>query len=120
MKEEVKKWWKYSESDINTADYLFQGKRYKDASFYCQQAIEKGLKALLLKKGRKIIKIHDLVKLARELDLSEELMKDCEILNIVYVDTRYPDIGTKKYIKKETLNDIKSAKKILKWIRKNL
>ena len=120
MKEEVKRWWDYSESDINTAKYLFKGKKYKDASFYCQQAVEKALKALLLQKSKKIIKVHDLVKLAKTLNLSEELIKDCERLSIVYVDTRYPDTGTKRYTKIETDEDLKIANKILKWIKKGL
>ena len=120
VKEEAERWWKYSESDVKTAKYLFEGKKYKDASFYCQQAVEKALKALLLKRGKKIIKVHDLVKLAKVLNLGEELIKDCERLSIVYIDTRYPDIGTKQYTKNETSEDIKIAKKVVKWIKKNL
>jgi len=120
MKEEVKRWWKYAESDLKTAKYLFEGKKFKDSSFYCQQAVEKALKASLLKKNKKIVKIHDLVKLARELNLTEEIIKDCERLTIVYVDTRYPDIGSKQYTKNETSEDIKVAERIIKWIKKNL
>lgn len=120
MKEEIKRWWNYAVSDMKTAEYLFEGKKYKDASFYCQQAVEKALKALLLKGNRKIIKVHDLVKLARELNLSEEILEDCERLSIVYVDSRYPDIGTKQYAKSETSIDIKIAERILKWIKKEL
>lgn len=120
MKEEVKRWWEYSKSDIKTAKYLFKGKKYKDTSFYCQQSVEKALKALFLKKHQKVIKVHDLVKLAKELNLSEELIKDSERLTVVYVDTRYPDIGTRQYTKSETLEDLKTAERILKWIKKNL
>ena len=50
MKEEVKEWWEYSKSNISTAEYLFEGKRYKDASFYCQQSVEKGTKGITFKK----------------------------------------------------------------------
>ena len=75
MKEEVKRWWQYSQSDIKTAKYLFKGNKYKDASFYRQQAVEKALKAALLNINRKIIKVHDLVKLAKELHLSEDTIK---------------------------------------------
>ena len=120
MKEQVKRWWEYSQSDIKTAKYLFKGNKYKDASFYCQQAVEKALKAALLKRNRDVIKVHDLVKLAKELHLNEDIIKNCERLTIVYVDTRYPDTGTKTYTKDETLEDIKIAKRILIWIKKNL
>ena len=120
MKEEVRRWWKYAENDLNTDKYLFEGKKYKEASFYCQQAVEKALKTLILKRNNKIIKVHDLVKLARELNLTEEVIKDCERLTIVYVDTRYPDVGSKEYTKNETSEDITIAKRIIKWIKKNL
>jgi len=117
--EEFKKWVEQAERDLNTAEYLFEGKRYKEASFFSQQSAEKLLKALLIKKDKKIIRIHDLVKLGKLLNLDSNLIKDCEILSKVYIDSRYPDLGEKEYTKEETTNDIKIAKKILKWTKEN-
>lgn len=119
-KDVVPEWMKYASDDLSTAKYLLKGKKYKEASFFCQQCAEKALKALLLHRKRELIKVHDLVKLARELGLDESMIKDCEKLTYVYVDSRYPDTGTKSYTRKETLEDIKIAEGVLKWVRKNL
>ena len=77
------------------------------------------MKAILLEKGNEIPKIHDLVGLAKILDLDESMISDCEKLTVVYLDARYPDIGTEKYTKKEASEDIQIAEGILKWARKN-
>ena len=58
----VDDWWKQAERDLDTAKYLFEGSRFKESSLFCQQAVEKALKALLLKNKGEIIKVHDLVK----------------------------------------------------------
>ena len=48
MKEEIKSWVDQSEKDLDTGEYLFEGKRYDEAAFFFQQSVEKALKALLL------------------------------------------------------------------------
>ena len=120
MEKEIENWWQQAERDLDTANYLFDGKRYKEASFFCQQAAEKALKALLLKKEAKIIKIHDLVKLAQLVNISDDLLTDCEKLTFVYVDTRYPDTGKQDYTLNETKADVERAKRILQWVEKNI
>jgi len=117
---EVEQWMEHARSDLQTGQYLFEGKRYRDASFFCQQAAEKALKAVLLKQSKKIIKIHDLVKLAKLVDFDKAYLGDCERLTFVYVDTRYPDTGDKLYTSSETQNDIESCKRILKWAERNI
>ncbi len=120
MKQEVQNWLKQAREDLDTAKYLLDGKKYKQCSFYSQQAAEKGLKGLLILKTRKLIKIHDLVKLAKEVDLDEKLISSCEKLNAVYIDSRYPDIGHSKYTRKEAEDDVAIAEKVLEWIEKNI
>ena len=115
--EEYEKWIEQAERDLSNAEYLFEGKRYKETSFFCQQCAKKALKALLLKRNKKLVKIHDLVRLGKLLDLENNLIKDCEKLSIVYIDSRYPDVGEKSYTKDEALDDLKIAKRILKWVK---
>ena len=50
MKEEVKKWWETALDDLETSKYNLEGNRLAAAAFYAQQSIEKGFKALLIKK----------------------------------------------------------------------
>ncbi len=120
MLSDVERWWNKAKKDLGTAEYLFNGKRYEDASFFCQQSAEKALKAVLLKKKGKIIKIHDLVILAKHVQLDPALTKDCARLTFVYVDTRYPDTGTGRYTTTEVQADIESCRRILQWAEKNI
>ena len=123
MKEEVKRWWKQTLTDIDTAKSLYKIKKYSYSSFWCQQAAEKALKTLLLKNGYKIIKTHDLVLLSRKLSAPENIVQLCKELTPVYVETRYPDLGEegfKKFTSQETKEDIKMMEVITRWVKKNL
>ena len=120
MRKEVQNWWKQAQHDVNTAEYLLDGKRYKEASFFCQQAAEKGLKAVLIHKTGKLIKIHDLVKLAKMTGIEKSFLDDCEKLSSVYIDARYPDTGSEEYSREETSLDVGRAKRILQWATKNI
>lgn len=53
---DVKEWLDLSEKDLKAGKYLIDGGFIENAAFYCQQSIEKSLKALFLKKFGKIEK----------------------------------------------------------------
>jgi len=117
------KWWEHALKDIDTAKILYKIKKYDYSSFLCQQAAEKALKTLLLKKNYELIKTHDLVLLARKLNAPEYIIQLCKYLTPVYVETRYPDSGEKKFkqfTSKETKQDLESMEKIVKWVKENL
>lgn len=120
MDKQVQDWRKQAEKDLDTAEYLFEGKRYKEASFFSQQTVEKCLKAVIIKKTGKLFKIHDLVKLGQLAKLDPPFMKYCEELTTVYIDARYPDTGESEYSKEETKSDIEKAKSVLQWAEKNI
>jgi HEPN domain-containing protein len=64
MDKDILYWISLSRYDINTAKAMLAGRRYLYVLFTCQQAIEKMLKALVVKNtGSFPPKIHDLVKL---------------------------------------------------------
>jgi len=65
MKPETKTWLKRAERDLKTAGNSFKSKDYYASSFWCQQSIEKGLKALLIEKTGNFPKIHDILKLSQ-------------------------------------------------------
>ncbi len=50
MKEEIKNWWDKAEDDLEKAIILYKNRKYDGTAFYCQQSIEKGLKALYIRK----------------------------------------------------------------------
>ena len=86
--------------------------------------IEKALKSLFLKKNGTIPKVHDLVFLAKKLDLPEKLFQYCKQISPLYMPARYPDApGFKKssdYSFNECKDVVKKAEEIIIWIDKNL
>lgn len=124
MKEEVKRWWKMAKDDLSSAKSNFKNGKYYVCAFLSQQAAEKALKAILLKKKEKIIKIHDLVILGREAGLQKDFLQQCEQLSRVYIETRYGDIGgrlpSKKFKKRNSADYLKIAEGILKWAERNI
>jgi len=121
---EVEKWWKQAKRDLKSAKNSFKSKDYYVSSLLAQQTVEKALKALYIKKFNELIKTHDLVFLANKLKLSERFIELCDKLDKVYVMTRYPDASGKlpfqTFSKEDSLNDIKIAEEIVRWIKKEI
>ena len=124
MDEEVSRWLDQAEHDLKSSRNNLMNGDYYVASLLCQQAVEKGLKALYLKKFKKVKKIHNLVILAKDLGLPTNLVDKCDKLNPIYIDTRYPDasgdVPYKRYNKEKSEHDVKLSEDILKWIKKNI
>ncbi|NOX87222.1 MAG: HEPN domain-containing protein [Chlorobi bacterium] len=95
--EQLKQWIEKSDHDLGTAiithKYL---PKYKDTiAFHCQQAVEKYLKAFILKLGLPIKRTHDLVYLLEQIDQREKVDKKWfeKVLDLqdLSVEIRYPD-----------------------------
>lgn len=114
--EEVERWFKKAKRDLKQAKDNFKIKNYDLSAFLCQQAIEKGLKSILLKKENKIKKIHDLIELGKSANLPNNFLEYCKEITHAYIYSRYPDIEEPKDIKEISSNFIKHTQEILKWI----
>lgn len=88
------KWIERANYDLETARTLQQEGRYLYVLFFCQQALEKWLKALILKRsGEFPPRVHQLVRLAEVagVPIDEEQEDFLRKLSFYYVQTRYPD-----------------------------
>jgi len=65
MSELPKEWLRLALEDSKTAHVLFKESIWSHACFHAQQAVEKGLKALI-ESRKEVPKIHDLPELATE------------------------------------------------------
>jgi len=119
MIDEINKWFNLAERDFLSAKKNFKKKIYYVSAFLCQQSVEKGLKALYIKKFQKLLKIHDLVKLAKKVEANIEILEICAELNPIYIETRYPDVPT-SYNKEDIKKLLNNTEKVLKWIKMNL
>lgn len=88
MKDAVREWLKQSGEESNMAAYLLQGGYFKGACYHAQQSIEKSIKALLLKKGWELEKIHSigrLIAIGRDYKIKLTLSDE----EIVFIDGIY-------------------------------
>lgn len=124
MEEEVKKWLRMAKDDLNSAKSNLENKKYYVCAYLSQQAVEKALKALLIKKTKKLIRIHDLVILGREAGLPDDLLKKCEQLSRIFIETKYGAVGgliPSQIFKKQNSSEyFNIAKEVVAWVEKNI
>jgi HEPN domain-containing protein len=120
IKKEYQEWLEFAKKDLESAKYNIDGDYLEVGSFLLQQSAEKALKAVLIKEQKILIKIHDLLNLAKLVKAPEEIKNFCNELNPAYMFSRYPDIGEKLDLKNNINNLIKCAEKILAWVEKRL
>lgn len=117
--EYVQDWINKAEKDIKTVEIM---REYNDLTeiicFHCQQAVEKYLKALLIKNDEDITKTHNIDFLLNKCFKYNNKFEDFlgTALSEYAVDTRYPDI---RYIpSKEEMEDaISQMKEIIKIVK---
>lgn len=124
MNKSVENWVKSSEYDIETAKVMEKGGRHIYVIFMCQLAVEKSLKAIVVKKTLKIPpKTHDLYYLIRlaGLEIPFEYQKTISHLNQASIPTRYPEDIVKisrQYNKTVALKYLKETQGLLRWLKK--
>jgi len=92
-------WIRGADSDIETAELLFKGRKYIEGLFFCHLTIEKLIKALIVKNtGELAPKSHNLVYLAELAGtiLSAEQNQFMSILMKYQLEGRYPEFYPKK------------------------
>lgn len=124
MRKEIENWLEQAKSDLAAAKNSLLSKNFDWACFQSQQAVEKALKAYYLHKFNTLRKVHDLLFLAKELYLPENLLTSCIKLNRIYIETRYPhadeEIPAKLFKYNDAENAIAMAENILQWAEKQL
>jgi HEPN domain-containing protein len=94
---------------------------YDVAAFLAHQAVEKLLKTLHLKEGKRIPKTHFIDELAEALDLPEEVRNNVYELTADYTLARYPDVSDtvpfEQYTKGIAEEKVDAAKEIFRLLR---
>jgi len=117
MEDPVKTWFKFAERDLRSARKNYEIGEYHVSAFLAQQAVEKALKALHIKKTGDFPKIHDLTRLARTISAPNEIVRLCAEITPAYTATRYPDVA-EDFSREEVDELIKSAEKVIEWVKK--
>lgn len=120
MEEESKKWIEKAEEDLDTARYNIKGNKINASLLFLQQSSEKALKAVYIKKFNKLLKVHDLVLLAKKVDAPEKIIEFCKELTPAYQYTRYPDVEMVNNPKTLVSKFLKFNEEILKWAKEKI
>jgi len=120
MREEVRRWFDKAKDDLRKAKDNFNIRNYDLVCFLCQQAVEKALKAILIKKTGRSSRIHDLVRLGKIVDIHQNFREGIKELSLAYIYTRYPDVKQEPNLKGKAIKFLELSKNILKWVEKNL
>lgn len=92
-KDIYQKWLERVKYDMDTAEAMYTTGRYIYAVFMCQQALEKCFKALMAFKGKEILPVHNLRRLAEMTgtasELSKEDLKKIDFLSQYYLNATY-------------------------------
>lgn len=93
VRKATESWVKGAGDELDMASLLYEHERYQGACYHSQQCVEKGLKALILEKGKRPGRVHDIVELLNEatrLGWDTGLsLDDAVFLNSIYKG-RYP------------------------------
>jgi len=94
LKGETKLWLRYSKENFDSANVLLKNSLFNPCLQNVQQSVEKALKALLIEKGTRLKKTHDILELKKilemlniQVDISDE---HCDFLNSIYLPSKYP------------------------------
>jgi len=121
----VKAWVDRGERDLHTARVMRGEELYDACAVYCQQAVEKLLKAYYLAKLQKEPrKTHKIVELGNELDLPYDLVENLHDLENDYIQARYPElffdgVGT-VYDDAVASERLETAVQAMSWIKEKL
>jgi HEPN domain-containing protein len=118
-------WWLQALEDLDTAEKNLTIHKFYVVAFYCQQSVEKALKALFLEKKREIPpKTHNLLELAEGVSTPDELLSSLRRLNVAYATSRYPDAanGLPRDVFDNAIAQelVESARRSIEWVKRTL
>ena len=121
MEKEVALWLNKAKDDLRVAESNFKTKEIEAAAFFCQQAVEKALKALFLYEKKGIVpQSHSLIYLATNTSIPKKFYSFLKELTPKFIGTRYPDasvdLPSRIYDKQITERLLKQSKEVLQWI----
>ena|SRR3990167_4753525 len=124
MEDEFSLWFQKAKESLDDAISSLESHRYGLTAFCCQQALEKLLKAAVIKlKNQRPRKIHDLLPLLKDsgLKISEESTAEIAKISKFYFLVRYPDISRKFFATPEVAKQtLEKTKEVFLWIENKL
>jgi len=122
---ETKLWWAQARRDFRIAQPNHASHDYEVSVFYCEQAAQKALKALLLHRTSQMPpKIHNLIELGRLAGVGRPMREFLAELTPHYMITRYPDaagaVTSDLHNGRVSLRFLRGTKTVMDWCRSRL
>lgn len=117
----MERWLLQSKEELEAAQISFEAKKWFAVAFWCEQSVEKALKALYIEKKKESAgTTHALTYLGREVNIPQEYQEALRDLTKEYYLSRYPDasedIPFKMYRKEDAERYLNISKKIRTWV----
>jgi HEPN domain-containing protein len=119
-------WASEAEESLHVAKHLFEKKDYSYALFFGHLAVEKIIKAVLVKNtNQQVPRSHNLLRLAQEahMEMTGEQKRTLIRITAFNLESRYPDYK-KEFRKKCTLQftaiELQKIKEVFTWLKSNL
>jgi HEPN domain-containing protein len=123
----VIQWLERMRYDLDTARAMLKMRKYLYVSFMCQQAVEKGLKAVLAKHNERIALIHNLRKLAIMANIEAEMTNDqidlLEQLTPFAIKARYGSYKrrlSELCDRKKAAEFVSRTERLVKWLEEKI
>ena len=120
-------WLERAERDLRMAQIALDNSDPPNSCFHSQQAAEKALKGFLVFRGKPLERTHIVQDLAASSALEDPdflaCSNDAQILDSLYIDTRYPDSEThtfKNYEPEEAQRMVERADRIVSLVRSKI
>ena len=125
LRPETRLWWEQAKRDFRVAKRTHASRDYDVAVFYCEQAVQKALKAVILHRtAQPPPRIHNLVTLGKMVGVAEPMSEFLATLAPQYMRTGYPDaagdVTTALFDGKISLSFLRGTEKVMTWCRNRL
>jgi HEPN domain-containing protein len=94
MKSETQTWLDYAEENLRSSKILLERELYNPSLQNAQQSVEKCLKSILIENGINLKRTHDILELKYLLQRNNILVDisddECDLLNAIYLPSKYP------------------------------
>jgi HEPN domain-containing protein len=125
MRPETRLWWEQAKRDLKIAEHNHGSRDYEACVFFCEQAAQKALKALLMHRtDEPLPRIHNLVELGRLAGVDGRMSVFLGQLTPHYMIARYPDaagaVTTELYDGWMSRRFLLGTKEVLEWCKRRL
>ncbi len=122
----AREWLDVATDDLAYAELGLLNGLFMQTCFQCQQVAEKALKAYLFARRQPLARTHELPRLRVLCEQFDEdfqaLEEACDILNVYYIDTRYPEVlrSHEQYTEEVAREAYQLATEVLEFVRKRV